>query len=417
MNSPLRAFLVYGMALGMILALVGISYANFRYVENNPTGTHFLPRWLGAKTWIESGKSPYQEQIGLDAQERIYGRPARISAGEDRYLFLYPLTSMLFLAPFALLDFNWALALWMTLLELSLVGVAVVSIRLTRWDIGPIKIFGLVVFCLFWFHSVQTIINGQMAALNALWVVLGLFFIMRKQDVLAGVFFALSTTRPTMVFLIIPFVLWWSFSVHRMELFWSVVLSSGVFLLASLALMPAWPLEWVRQLVEFPQYTASLGSPITIITRSMPGIQNPLNFFFFTLVGVYLLVEWVLVWGKDDRWFLWTAMLTILVSNLAGYRTGTTNYVLFIPVMIIIFQALEQRWRPSGGILVFFLLALLFAGLWLLNFSLSDSIREAAGMALPVPFLCLLGLWWIRWWYVRPPRVLLDEITRIAPDR
>jgi hypothetical protein len=411
MNSTFRAFLVYGFTLGMILALVGVTYLNYRYVESHQSGEHFIPRWLGAKAWIQNGESPFQEQVGKDAQQMIYGRPARLSIGEDRYLFLYPLTSMVFLAPFTLFDFKWSLAFWMTLLELCLVSVTLISVRLTRWNISSLKLVILILFSLFWFYSIQTVVKGQYAALNAVWIVLGLLFVMQKQDVLAGVFFALSTTKPTMVILIIPFVCLWAFSTHRNELLWSTILSTMVFLLASLALMPMWPLEWIRQLAEFPEYTIKLSSPIILITDSMPGIQNALNIFLYSLFGIYLLVEWILAWGKEDRWFLWTSMLTILVTNWVGYRTGTANYVLFIPIFIFIFQALDQRWHNQGSILVFLFAIIILTGLWMMDIWIPGTNSESAVMALPVAILCLFGLWWIRWWYVRPPRMMLNSLS------
>ena len=37
--------------------------------------------------------------------------------------------------------------------------------------------------------------------------------------------------------------------------------------------------------------------------------------------------------------------------------------------------------------------------------------EEQAVMYLPLPILCLLGLWWVRWWAIKPPTVWLDEFN------
>ena len=46
---------------------------------------------------------------------------------------------------------------------------------------------------------------------------------------------------------------------------------------------------------------------------------------------------------------------------------------------------------------------------------LNGSVAEAGPMPLdrlllPLPILLLVGLYWIRWWAVRPVRTLMDEL-------
>jgi len=33
-------------------------------------------------------------------------------------------------------------------------------------------------------------------------------------------------------------------------------------------------------------------------------------------------------------------------------------------------------------------------------------------MFLPLPVLVLIGLYWVRWWIIHPPRTWLDDVTQ-----
>ena len=41
--------------------------------------------------------------------------------------------------------------------------------------------------------------------------------------------------------------------------------------------MPSWPLQWVRQLFDYPSYTMQTGSPLSMIAGTMPGISRQLK--------------------------------------------------------------------------------------------------------------------------------------------
>ena len=182
--------LLIALIISVIAVLIGLTWANYRFAQQNPGGNDFLARWMGAHYWVVDGISPYDERVSLASQQAIYGHPADISQGEDKNHFVYPLHSMLFFAPFGPLDYTLARALWMTLLEVSLFLLAIVSIRLADWRVSPLKSIALILFTLLWYHGVRTVIIGQFAGLNALIIALALLLIMRKQDFVAGTAFS-----------------------------------------------------------------------------------------------------------------------------------------------------------------------------------------------------------------------------------
>jgi hypothetical protein len=393
-----------------ITAVIAMTYANYRFSQANPGGNDFLARWVGARAWLLDGTSPYDPEVSLEAQELIYGRPARPEAGEDVAHFVYPLHAMLFFGPFGLMDYPLARALWMTVVEISLIALAIVSIRLVEWQTKPWITAILVAFTLLWYHGIRSLILGQFASVDALLIILALWLIRQNRDVAASILLALSTAKPQMAFLIVPFVFLWAISRRRRQLVLGLIVSSVVILVGTLALMPDWPLRMFWQLLEYPDYTTTI-SPLAIIAAATPALETPLSILLHGLALVYLIGEWILAWGKDFRWFLWAALLTLVITNMVAFRTATTNYLMLLPVLFLVFRVMHERWGRTGLILVFLTMGFLFLGLWMLFLRTVNGNLEHSIMYLPLPFLSLLGLWWVRWWVIRPPRTLYEELA------
>jgi len=405
---PLIGFIF--LAIVVVGILIGLSIANYRFAKDNPGGNDFLARWMGARFWLMEGTSPYAEQVSMASQQAIYGHAADPQKGEDKNHFVYPMTSMIFFAPFGLLEYLYARALWMTVLEVSIFLIAVLGLRLVDWSLSPVKTAILVLFSVLWYHSARTIMIGQFAGLNAVLIVFGLILIRKKQDFVAGLVLALTTTKPQMTFLLIPFILLWALSVRRWELWWGIWGGFLGTLGLSLAFIPDWPLQMLRQVLDYPSYT-NIGSPLTVIANAMPGISRSLILFLHAAVGSLLLVEWILAWGQGERHFLWAAMMTMVITNLVAFRTATTNYVMLLPAIYLIFSVWEERWTAIGRALVWVNLLMLGIGIWALFLYTVEGNVEHASMYLPVPIYCLFGLWWVRWWAIRPPRLPFQQMV------
>jgi hypothetical protein len=177
---------------------------------------------------------------------------------------------------------------------------------------------------------------------------------------------------------------------------------------------PGWIIGWLQQVVDYTSYTA-LGSPISIVVNlvSSGDAATYITYGLSGMLMLYLLYEWVISLGKSFQWFLWTSLMTIVITNLVATRTATTNYVVLLPVLLLVFRTWQARWGRSGLMAIGVTLAILFFGLWLLFWVTVQGNTESLWMYLPLPVLALLGLWWIRWWIFRIP--LDDDRARILP--
>ena len=389
-----------GLLFLTLAMLIGLGFANYRFVLLSPGGNDFLARWVGAHYWVVKGVNPYDPQVSLAAQEMIYGRLADPAKGEDIAHFVYPLPAMIFFAPFGLLPYPIARAVWMTLLEISLPLLVLIGVELARWKPSRKLLAFLMIFSVVWYHGFRSVIVGQFAVIEALLMAAVLLSIQRQQDSLAGVLLALSISKPQMSVLLIPFVLLWAARSRRWELILWTLGTMTTLVVVSLALINDWPLLWLRQLIEYSNYTFN-PTPVSILAGFIPAASRALTYGLTTLLLMYLLWEWVQATGKGDRWFQWTSALTIVLTNLIPLRTATTHYVVLLPALCLIFGAWDERWGKKGTGLIIFSLSVVLIGLWALFMISVKGDIENEIMYLPLPILSLLGLWWSRWWIVR----------------
>ena len=381
----------------------GLAYANYQFVMNSPGGNDFLARWTGARYWIVEGINPYDPEVSLAAQRMIYGRPADPSAGEDVAHFVYPLPAMIFFAPFGLLSYPIARALWMTVLEIGLPLLAFLSVFAARWKPSRWLLAFFILFSIFWYHGMRAVIIGQFAVIEAVLMVGALFAIQRDADSLAGVLLGLSIAKPQMAYLLVPFVIIWSISVRRWQVVLWTVGTLVVLIGGSIWIMPDWPLRWLQQIVDYPSYTR-FGSPISITFSFLPRGNEVVILIGSALALLYLLWEWTRALGKDLPWFQWAAAMTLVITNLVSLRTATTNYVVLLLALAIAFRAWEDRWS-GGRWFSWIILITTLVGLWALFLSTVNGNIEDPVMYLPVPYLSLVMLLWTRWWTVRTTRL------------
>lgn len=392
-----------------VLLPILLTYLNYQFSVHNPGGNDFLARWNGARLWVKEGINPYSDEVSLSTQKMIYGRAADVAKGEDPNQFVYPLYSMIFFAPLGLLEYNLARAIFMTILEFCMGAICIVSLKITDWKVNKTTLVGLIFFSIGWYSSVRTIILGQFSGMNALLMLLAILAIQNQQDALAGFLLVLSTSKPQMSYLLVIYVLWWGITQKRWTLVWSMVISFAAVVLLSLAFLPAWPLDWLRQMVAYPEYTHRIGSTLSIIAGWMPGIEGTLNLFLHLGFYLYLLVEWHRSQGQDSPAFVWTAFMTLAITNLVAYRTATPHYVVLLGPLFLICKTLEERWDRNGQMVNLAIFLTLFIGEWALFLSTVHGAEEAPVMYLPMPFLALIALWWTRWWTIKPIHRFFEE--------
>jgi hypothetical protein len=396
--------------IGILATLIVLTWINYRYSIQNPGGSDFLPRWVGTRQFLMKAQSPYSDATTQEIQQRFYGRLAL--SDEDQVLFVYPFYSIFIFGPYALFsDYDMARAVWMTTLEASIILIAAAAISLSRWRLSPFMLMILLIFAALWYYNVRALINANASILVGLLIV-GTFLAIRAgQDSWAGLLLALTTIKPQVVILLVLFILIWSISERRWLLFWSFLGNLALMVAITSLLITDWTWQNFRQVMAYPEYTLP-GTPGAIFIQWLPGVGKQLGWALTIFLTTTLIWEWRVARKKDFHWFLWTACLTLVVTTMIGIRTATENYVVLFPALVLVFAAWDQEWGVFGRGLIGFSCVLLFFGVWwlfLATLERGDQPVQSSIMFFPLPVFLLVGLYWIRWWVLRPERPLLDQ--------
>jgi hypothetical protein len=400
-------------ALGILIFLAALTYANHYYAVRNPGGNDFLVHWVGTRALVVDGISPYSDEVAGRIQTMVYGRLAQ--AGEHQLRVAYPLYSISMFLPFALIpDFTLARAVWMTVSELALVGLAIFSMRLADWKPGIGLTAGFIIFSLLWYHGMRPLINGNAVILVAFLLTAGLVALRSQAEELAGVLFAFMTIKPQLALVFVLYMTFWGISNQRWRmlgwLYGSVAVLSGV----ATMLIPDWILQNLREVVLYPKYNPP-GTPAAIFADWMPATGERIGMILTVIIIIMLIVEWFLSRRYEFRGMMWTICLTLTASQWIGIQTDPGNFIILLPVLALLFSIIDERFRHLGRYFIWFMLAVLLVGLWWLflsTISYSYQPIQNSVMFFPLVGLCFLLLYWVRWWVIRPSTLWFDQIAK-----
>ncbi len=406
-----RFLFLAGLALIGLLAL--LAYANLSLARMLPDGGEFYLLRMGGRAFLFERTEPYSAGVPAAVQAQVYGRMAR--AGEEVYILDIPFHLMAVFFPLALFrDEVAARAFWMVLTEAALLAFLVLIFRLL--ESRPPRYFTVLAFlsCFSSYYAWQAFLEGSTAILLAVAYV-GLLWALRVQwDELAGALLVLTAFQWEMGG---PFWLFIFLSVFWARR-WRVLSGMGMLLFVLLAvsflLYSDWPLPFLR--AAWNSLRADFGySTRALFGRFWPDHGNTLAWTLTAVLVIALGYEWSRSRGADFRRFVWTAAVTLAVTPLLGFRSELDHLVVLSFPVILFLVTVRERWRRIGNGLALALLAA-FVGLpWLFFFGLLSLPRLIAqeSLYLFLPLFTLSGLYWMRWWILRPPRTWLEHVLTL----
>ncbi len=389
-----------------LLIFIGIGYtwATWRYfTEPIPGGNDFLTHYTAWEAHIKLGVSPYSDQAALFTQQAIYGRPAL--PGEDQNRMVYPYYSILVHGPFVFLDYAVARAIYMTLLQIALfIGVAM-TLEIFAWKPVNWLLTLILVWALLFYPDARGVILGQFAIFGFFSLAGSLYLLDHNHDFIAGSMLVLSTIKPTLVFLVVPFLLLWALKNCRWSYLTGFFGLLGFLVFISLFMDPNWIGDWLFRITQYSDYTVGQ-SPVWLLAHQvLPKLGTVGDVVISILILAALLFLWVqtLFRGKQAD-FYWAIGITLVVSNLIVPRSATTNYVLMLVPTLWIFAALD-RYSLKGRLILVAALLVSLVGLWWLHFATVIGNQEQAILFIPYPFILGAALIFGRKWLLRDSRL------------
>jgi hypothetical protein len=401
------SFVYFAIIALTLVAVSGLYWANFQFLTREGGGGDFAVYWDSGRTVLYDNATPYGELASSRSQNTIFGIAG--GAGAPPLLLDLPFHVEIFLLPLLFIqNFQLAGAIWMTLLEMSIVITVFFCLRFLRWEPNPLIGAALLLFSIFSVHGLWALILGNAVIISGLLIAGMLLALREDHDELAGILLALATFKFLTVGFLILFIIIWAAFGRRKRLFLPFAMTFVILIAVSFFFFPNWFLPYARAIFANLKYGAWL-SPAKIFQQELPFVGERLGWLVSGFFAVVLLVEWWLALKKDFPRIIWTAALTLAITPLLGLPTYPQNYaILIVPLMVALF-VMGNRWPSSRLITIGGLLVFLFVILWGIAIFATDA---QSALFFPLPVFVILLLYWIRWWVVSHPLGSSEPLKR-----
>lgn len=396
-----------------VLVFIAICYGLVRSNLTLKGGGDFYVHWVAARAFLFDNVDPYGAEVPNRVQKLVYENGAQ--TGDEPYIFDTPFQLLQLYYPFALFtDPQLVRAIFTLLLELAFYLLIVLSLQLTDWE-PPISYTVLFVFmAAFNFYTYQAIREANPVLILGL-IYAGILFSIRADlDEVTGALMAFSlyyweVGGPFLVLIVLRM-----YFEKRQRVLAGFFMAGFILVFISFLSYPNWIIPFLRATVN--NLRADFGHNLfTIFIYIFPEQGRTYALVFTLLLMIALGYEWSIARGSEYRRFYWAACLSLAAAPLLGFRTEMEHLAILIIPWALILSIVYDRWRRFGGVLVILLMLLLLIIPWTLQlFAVARwgaIVHEMIFIFLPLS--TLVGLYWIRWWAIRPPRILSDIANRL----
>jgi len=415
--------------LGLLIVILGVLGGIFAlnlYLARNLPGRELLfQRWLGARAFLVENTQPYGAEVAQEVQLLVYnGRLAYSS--EYPYALSDPFFIVLLYTPLALLregvrlifpsvssffSFPFVRALWMFLSEMALIGIALHSVRLSEWAPPRWLFAGFFLFGLFGYFSLNALAVGT-PTIILLFLYLSILLALRSgYDELAGGLLSLVVYQWEVGGLFFLFILVLVVSNRQWKVLTTLAMALFVLLAVSFLANPGWGLPYIRAVLS-NWYRTPFLNLAAVLNIWLQQVPFDLGRIVSLLFGVIVFIEWFGAVHSHYQRIFWTACLSLAATPLVGFAIFPSNHVVLIPSVILILSLVWERWtrrRVLMTIIVFSLMVLAPFWIYLQTANVYNRLYTDLLSVLP-PFATVVGLYWMRWYVIRPPRTWADQL-------
>ena len=394
----------------LLILLVALLVLNIYLARILPGGEWLYLRWSGARAFLFEGVEPYSSAIAERVQDLIYGRNAISS--EYPYVLNDPFYIVLLYTPLALFpDFSLARGIWMLLSEAALVGTVFFALSLLEWPPPNWLYISMIGFGLFSFFSLQSLLPAS-PSIFLLFLYLAILISFRSySDELAGALLFLVAYQWEVGALFFLYILILVFANRR----WGVLTGFGMSLFLSLVVSflihSGWGLPYIRAVLSDWIRGSSLNLN-SILSFWFPNSRISIAAIVSAVIIVIVFVEWITSTKSNFRRILWTASLSLAATPLVGFAIFQSNHVVLIVPLILILMLVWERWTRQRVLAYLLVLSVAFwvpFAIYFRGITFEDRLYSDLLTVLP-PIATIIGLYWMRWWVLHPPRTWIDQI-------
>jgi hypothetical protein len=400
-----------GFVLGALILIGGLLALNIYLARTLEGGEWLFLRWNGVRALMFEKLEPYGSTIAERVQLLVYGREAFLS--EYPYVLNDPLYIVLLYAPLAWLfsDFTIAHGIWMLLSQVALVAIVLLSLNLSESKPPTWMVVALTGFGLFSYFSIDSFLSGSPAIFLTLLYLCILAALRSFSDELAGVLLCFVAYQWELGAVFFLCVLIFVFANRR----WSVLAGFGmtlmVLLIISFISNSGWVIAYIRA-VLFDWNRGVEHSFGTTLVYVFPALNFSVGRWIVVIVGAVLFFESIRSMHEHFRHVAWVAFLALAVNPMLGFAIFSSNHVVFIPAFVLVIALAWERWVKNRVLMSVLFLTTVFLfsfGLYYYQGLFTELRLYSDLLKILPPVLTTIGLYWMRWWAVRPPRIWADQ--------
>ncbi len=295
----------------------------------------FKAYWAAAALIVRGG-NPYDPNDMLAIQqEAVAGQEGNTNLVLNAW---NPPWLILLMVPLGWLPFNLAAGIWM-FINLLILGIVLIL----TWDMLIIQNgdrgFPIVLVVGYFFIPTIILISmGQISSLVLLGIILGLRWIQKTQDWLAGSALLLTTIKPHLSYFLLLLIFIWVVQNRRWKIIGGMavaaLLSLGIFFI----LLPGWPGDYITLIRSMP-YTQIYTSTVGSLMAAVFGIK----LFYLSAVLVLFLIRPLLNLVRSEGWLV-PANFSLLVGIPLSPFGFLFDQILLLPAII---QIIVWIWRKE----------------------------------------------------------------------
>jgi len=351
---------------------------------------------MGSRVALEGG-NPYSEETTLAIQMGSKGQ--RVPSHRDQLAFVYPFYRVFLNAPLAFLPYEWATAIWHTVMQVCLLAGVLLFVRSLGWQARMEDLALIVLVTIAAYPTFGGLMLGQMAVGVLALLLVASWALRQGHEWIAGSSLALATVKPQLTVLVLPALLLWCLLQRRWRVVLAFSVTLGLLAGASFAVFPSWLTEFARGVVRYPSYKNVQTGPSYLLQDCCGQIWP---WLLELAVLAWLLAGWWLVFStkaqdrdskEDNDWLEGAFVLTLALTCFLLPQTSDVNHLFLLPAILLLMRDVPSLAARVAVVVVS------IAGSWAAYAYLYRTHYEL-NMAL-APFVVLLALaaWYVakRW--------------------
>ena len=370
-----------GLGLAAVLCAAGVWLYAIRVLiphQISDAAAHGRPRgnlsdlyqhWVGARELLLNGRDPYSPDVTREIQEGYYGRRLDRPGDPRDQRFAYPVYDTFCLAPVIHLPFEIVRRVFLGALLALTVATIPLWLRVLRWSLPLWAQASIVIFTVGSLPVMQGLKLQQMTLLAVALVAIGLALLASDQPVAAGIVLAWATLKPQLVWLLLLWLMIWTWADWRRRYRWAVSFLFTMALLCAVSewYLPHWIPRFLRAVREYPTYTDAVSNLDKLVPAPWSWVP------WILAAGATVHVCWKnRGFSVETPAFAATSSLVLAVTIIIIPSYALYNQTMLLPALLVLVRERHRIWhRNHMSRLLLSLVAIFLLWQWLASIVLA----------------------------------------------